>query len=155
VAGTKYMPHVYFPANSAKSELTSSIEADARTHSSIASASGVFTTQHVVTDGRESAPVTLPQGTALIGLSVYASAPAEADTTITLIIGGKATALKMLLSKGETTKYQAFALGEYASHDDFLSGGDKPVAFVCEPETAGSGQLHLVAFWRSNRLPVF
>ena len=150
VAGTRYMPHVYFPANASKSELTSGIEADARTHSSIASASGVFTTQHRIGAARVGAAIALPKGAALIGLSVCAAAGAGKETEVRFVIDGKATSLSVTLPKGETAAYREFALSDYKA-GDWVSGKAKAVTF----DVSGRAAVNVVAFWRSNELPVF
>jgi len=159
--GSLFMPVVYFPANSAKEQLTSGIEADARTHSSIASASGVFSTQHTISadaarGGRPAAAgIVLPKGTALIGISVCTTEKLNAPLTVSLRIDGKATALKATVPKGATTKYQAFSLGDYRNPADWISGDDKAVTFVPDGAVPARTDLRIVAFWRSNHLPVF
>jgi len=161
VVGSAYKPHVYYPANSSRRLLTSSIEADARTHSSIASASGVFTTQHTIggkqgaAEGATTQKMALPRGTALIGLSVSSGSELDADTTVSLEINGRPTSLKIVLPKGSDAKYRSFGLDDYLSSNDWVSGDDETVTFVCDAGAAASTDLHIVAFWRSNHMPVF
>lgn len=150
VVGTLLMPHVYSPANSSKSQLTAGIEADARTHSSIASAAGVFTTQHAVRDGESADVIALPRGAGLIGLSVCAREALGQDVEVRLVIGGKATSLSVTLAKGETAAYRGFALGDYKA-GDWVSGKAKAVTF----EVSTKAAVNVVAFWRSNQFPVF
>jgi len=150
VVGTRFMPHTYFPANASKAQLTAGIEADARTHSSIASASGVFTTQHAFGAAAGGGAIALPKGAGLIGLSVCADAGLGKDTEVTLVIDGKATSLSVTLAKGETAAYRDFALSDYKA-GDWVSGEAKAVTF----EVSGKAAVNVVAFWRSNQLPVF
>ncbi len=157
IQGSESMPHVYFPANASRHQRTASIEADARTHSSIASAAGVFTTQHLFQAGKEDATpvIVLPKGAALIGLSAYGSQALDADATIALRINGKPTNLAMVMVKGSTASYQAFHLSDYRELTDWASHETNEISLTCTPPNSISADLHIVAFWRSNHLPVF
>ena len=156
IAGTRYMPHAYFPANSAKSALAAEVEADARTHSSIASAAGVFTTQHLLSEADRDGAITLPRGAALIGISVCTGAAPGRDVRVALMIDGRTTSLEVVLPKGRTTAYRTFSLTDYKKTQDWVSGNEKPVLFSVVPAMPeGSGAIRIVAFWRSNHLPVF
>gem|GEM_PF-4320714 len=156
LVGTSRMPHVFFPANAAKSAPTADIEADARTHSAIASAAGVFTTQHALLGDDRDKPIVLPAGVALIGLSVCTVAAPEQDVRITLVIGGRPTSLAVVLPKGRTSVYRDFRLADYSGSQDWVAGSERTVSFSVQaapPEAAGA--IRLVAFWRSNHMPVF
>ncbi len=154
VRGTRFMPHVYFPANSAKTMLTAEIEADARTHSSIASAAGTFTTQHVLT-GDKTLPLVLPAGSALIGMSIYCTGQVKADTIVRLMFDDKGTSLQAVLSAGADATYRQFELAEYKAAADFIGDKAKRVSFRTVGDLPADAKLHVVAFWRSNQLPVF
>ena len=161
VVGTALMPQVYYPANAAKSSLTAGIEADARTHSAIASASSVFTTEHTIGEdrqgftGNETTVIALPQGAALVGLSVYCTDKRKTDATLTLVIDGKPTSLTLAVPSGTQSAYRTFGLDDYQSAGDWVSGAARPVCFRIDGKVSSKTQFNVVAFWRSNHLPVF
>ena len=157
IQGTAGMPSVYLPAPSSQHHLTAQIEADARTHNSIASAAGVFTTQHTVAAGtnKVSPPLVLPKGSALIGLSIYSDAETSGDVTVALRINEQETNLEMTLTNGAKAGQRTFELGDYRQSSDWVSDSQDVLSFECSAAEPVKSNLHIVALWRCNHLPVF
>ena len=54
--------------------------------------------------------------------------------------------MKIVLPEGSNAKYRSFGLDDYRSEDEWVSGDDEAVTFVCDGGAAANNDLHIMAF---------
>ena len=91
----------------------------------------------------------------MIGLSIYSDAAPCGDVTVALKINDQDTNLEMTLAKGAKAGYRSFKLGDYRQSSDGVSGSQDVLSLECTAGEPVKSNLHIVALWRCNHLPVF